>query len=128
MLCQVVFIIENIAVNLLITESWYNLFWFLKYSFCSFKAPESQIGRKRKQPVSSSGPANSCGTANTTGPSQSSPSTPSTHTPGDVMSMPNLPHNGGSSKSLLMFGSDGIDSLTSAPNQLVSNLILLSSW
>lgn len=38
------------------------------------------------------------------------------------MSMPSLPHNGGSSKSLLMFGSDAVGPLTSAPNQLVSNL------
>ncbi|KAK9268494.1 hypothetical protein L1049_000246 [Liquidambar formosana] len=83
------------------------------------QASKTQIGRKRKQPVSSSGPANSSGTANTTGPSPSSaPSTPSTHTPGDAISMPTLPHNGGSSKSLLMFGSDGVGSLTSAPNQL----------
>lgn len=77
------------------------------------------MGRKRKQPVSSSGPANSSGTANTTGPSPSSPSTPSTHTAGDAMSMPNLAHNGGSSKSLLMFGSDGLGSVASVPNKLV---------
>ncbi|XP_065850802.1 transcriptional corepressor LEUNIG-like isoform X2 [Euphorbia lathyris] len=82
------------------------------------QASKSQIGRKRKQPGSSSGPANSSGTANTTGPSPSSPSTPSTHTPGDAISMPTLPHNGGSSKSLLMFGSDGLGSLTSASNEL----------
>ncbi|KAJ9688537.1 hypothetical protein PVL29_014276 [Vitis rotundifolia] len=80
---------------------------------------KSQIGRKRKQPVSSSGPANSSGTGNTAGPSPSSaPSTPSTHTPGDVISMPTLSHNGGSSKSLLMYGSDGMGTHTSAPNQL----------
>ncbi|GLU09803.1 hypothetical protein SLE2022_266430 [Rubroshorea leprosula] len=82
------------------------------------QASKNQVGRKRKQPGSSSGPANSSGTANTTGPSPSSPSSPSTHTPGDAISMPTLPHNGGSSKSLLMFGSDGLNSLTSAPNQL----------
>ncbi|KAF3441959.1 hypothetical protein FNV43_RR15875 [Rhamnella rubrinervis] len=82
------------------------------------KASKNQIGRKRKQPVSSSGPANSSGTANTTGPCPSSPSTPSTHTPGDSMSMPTLPHNVGSSKSLLMFGSDGLAPLTSAPTDL----------
>ncbi|KAH9615403.1 hypothetical protein KSS87_021085 [Heliosperma pusillum] len=77
------------------------------------------MGRKRKQPMSSSGPANSSGTANTTGPSPSSaPSTPSTHTPGDVMSMSNLPHSGGSSRPPLMFGSDSVGTLTSAPNQL----------
>ncbi|XP_029130151.1 uncharacterized protein LOC114916834 [Cajanus cajan] len=35
------------------------------------------------------------------GPSPSSaPSTPSTHTPGDVISMPSLPHSGSSSKSI----------------------------
>ncbi|CAL2275080.1 unnamed protein product [Prunus armeniaca] len=82
------------------------------------QASKNQIGRKRKQPVSSSGPANSSGTVNTTGPSPSSPSTPSTHTPGDVMSVPTLSHNGGSSKSLLMFGSDGLGSLASAQNKL----------
>ncbi|KAJ1410995.1 WD40/YVTN repeat-like-containing domain superfamily [Sesbania bispinosa] len=80
---------------------------------------KNQIGRKRKQPVSSSGPANSSGTANTTGPSPSSaPSTPSTHTPGDVISMPALPHSGTSSKPLMMFGSDGTGTLTSSSNQL----------
>lgn len=40
------------------------------------------------------------------------------------MSMPSLPHNSGSSKSLLMFGSDGMGSLMSASNQLVSNLLI----
>lgn len=82
------------------------------------QASRSQMGRKRKQPVSSSGPANSSGTANTTGPSPgSAPSTPSTHTAGDVMSVPSLPHNGGSSKPSL-FGSDSVGTLSSAPNQL----------
>ena len=38
------------------------------------------------------------------------------------MSMPSLPHNGGSSKSLLMFGSDAVGPLTSAQNQLVINI------
>ncbi|KAL5071413.1 hypothetical protein RYX36_022300 [Vicia faba] len=82
---------------------------------------KNQTGRKRKQPVSSSGPANSSGTANTAGPSPSSaPSTPSgsTHTPGDVISMPSLPHNGSSSKPLMMFGTDGTGTLTSPSNQL----------
>ncbi|GAU41981.1 hypothetical protein TSUD_306870 [Trifolium subterraneum] len=78
-----------------------------------------KMGRKRKQPVSSSGPANSSGTANTAGPSASSaPSTPSTHTPGDAISMPALPHNSSSSKSLMMFGTDGTGTLTSPSNQL----------
>ncbi|KAL9313322.1 hypothetical protein ACSQ67_018774 [Phaseolus vulgaris] len=80
---------------------------------------KNQIGRKRKQPGSSSGPANSTGTANTTGPSPSSaPSTPSTHTPGDVISMPALPNSGSSSKPLMMFGTDGSGTLTSPSNQL----------
>ncbi|XP_021597101.1 transcriptional corepressor LEUNIG isoform X2 [Manihot esculenta] len=82
------------------------------------QASKGQLGRKRKQPGSSSGPANSSGTANTTGPMPSSPSTPSTHTPGDAISVPTLPHNSGSSKSLLMFGSDGLGSLASASNEL----------
>ncbi|KAH9762015.1 transcriptional corepressor LEUNIG [Citrus sinensis] len=76
------------------------------------------LSSQQKQAVSSSGPANSSGTANTPGPTPSSPSSPSTHTPGDVISRPTLQHNGASSKSLLMFGSDGMGSLTSAPNQL----------
>ncbi|MED6218716.1 hypothetical protein PIB30_029039 [Stylosanthes scabra] len=83
------------------------------------QASKNQIGRKRKQPVSSSGPANSTGTANTTGPSPSSaPSTPSTHTPGDVISMPSMPHSGTSSKPLMMFSNDGTGTLTSPSNQL----------
>ncbi|KNA14920.1 hypothetical protein SOVF_102960 isoform A [Spinacia oleracea] len=83
------------------------------------QATKSQVGRKRKQQPNSSGPANSSGTANTAGPSPSSaPSTPSTHTPGDVMSMPNLPHSGGSSKPSLVFGTDSVGTLTSAPNQM----------
>ncbi|KAH0989648.1 hypothetical protein GBA52_001131 [Prunus armeniaca] len=53
------------------------------------------------------------------GPSPSSaPSTPSTHTPGDVISMPALPHSGSSSKPLMMFGPDGTGTLTSPSNQL----------
>jgi len=90
-----------------------------------FKVSKNQIGRKRKQPGSSSGPANSTGTANTTGPSPSSaPSTPSTHTPGDVISMPALPNSGSSSKPLMMFGTDGTGTLTSPSNQLVSGFSL----
>ncbi|KAI4335796.1 hypothetical protein L6164_014406 [Bauhinia variegata] len=79
------------------------------------QASKSHIGRKRKQ-ASSSGPANSSGTANTTGPSTSSPSTPSTQT-ADVMAVPPLQQNVSSSKSLLMFNSDSLGSLTSAQNQ-----------
>jgi WD40 repeat protein len=75
--------------------------------------------KKRKKPGSSSGRANSSGTANTAGPSPSSaPSTPSTHTPGDAMSVPQLQQNGGSAKPMAMFGSDGTGSLTSPANPL----------
>ncbi|KAJ3670853.1 hypothetical protein LUZ60_008279 [Juncus effusus] len=96
----------------------------------SFRGPDQVsknqtggMGRKRKQPVSSSGPANSSGTGNTAGgPSPSSaPSTPSTHTPGDVVSVP--PHvasNGGgaTSKTMMVFEGAGGGSLSSPANQL----------
>jgi len=78
-----------------------------------------QSGRKRKQP-SSSGPANSTGTGNTAAPSlNSAPSTPSTHTPGDVMSIAGtLHHSSSMSKNLMMYGSDGTGGLASPSNQL----------
>jgi hypothetical protein len=79
-----------------------------------------QTTKKRKKPGSSSGRANSSGTANTGGPSPgSAPSTPSTHTPGDPMPVPQLQQNGVSAKPLVMFGSDGTGSLTSTANPLV---------
>uniref|UniRef100_A0A453F114 Uncharacterized protein n=1 Tax=Aegilops tauschii subsp. strangulata TaxID=200361 RepID=A0A453F114_AEGTS len=75
--------------------------------------------KKRKKPGSSSGRANSSGTGNTAGPSPgSAPSTPSTHTPGDPMPVPQLQQNGVSAKPLVMFGSDGTGSLTSTANPL----------
>ncbi|KAM0866812.1 hypothetical protein ACQ4PT_042391 [Festuca glaucescens] len=78
-----------------------------------------QTTKKRKKPGSSSGRANSSGTANTGGPSPgSAPSTPSTHTPGDPMPVPQLQQNGVSAKPLAMFGSDGTGSLTSTANPL----------
>ncbi|KAH9312315.1 hypothetical protein KI387_027350, partial [Taxus chinensis] len=78
------------------------------------KASSKGQARKRKQPGSSSGPAISSGTVNNTGPSPSSaPSTPSSNTPGDVMSMP---HSGSSSKPLILYGPDGV--LASPSNQL----------
>jgi hypothetical protein len=84
----------------------------------SYGGAEQTI-KKRKKPGSSSGRANSSGTANTAGPSPSSaPSTPSTHTPGDAMSVPQLQQNGGSAKPMAMFGSDGTGSLTSPANPL----------
>ncbi|KAL2961971.1 hypothetical protein AAZX31_17G116300 [Glycine max] len=79
----------------------------------------SKTGRKRK-PASSSGPANSSGTANTTGPPISSPKTPSTQTPADMMTVSTLQQNVPSSKSSFMFGTDGLGPLTSAQNQLAS--------
>ncbi|XP_010541889.1 PREDICTED: transcriptional corepressor LEUNIG-like isoform X2 [Tarenaya hassleriana] len=87
----------------------------------SEQASKNQMGRKRKHPASSSGPANSSGTANTTGPSPSSPSSPSTNqTPGEGMSRSTLPPTGIASKSMLMYGSDGVGSLPSASNQLAN--------
>lgn len=82
-------------------------------------ASKSQTARKRKQPGCSSGPAISSGTVNNAGPSPSSaPSTPSTQTPGDVLSMAGaLQHSASSSKPLLMYGSDG--TIASPSNQLV---------
>ncbi|VAH58273.1 unnamed protein product [Triticum turgidum subsp. durum] len=83
------------------------------------KASKNQNGRKRKQPISSSGPANSSGTMNTTGPCPSSaPSTPSTDTPGDTISMPPMHHNASISKALVVFGSDAPGTRESPTNQI----------
>ncbi|RDX74490.1 Transcriptional corepressor LEUNIG-HOMOLOG, partial [Mucuna pruriens] len=77
-----------------------------------------QNNRKRKGPTSS-GPANSTGTGNTLGPSNSQPSTPSTHTPGDgVALVGNLQNVAGVSKGLIMYGTDGAGGLASSTNQL----------
>ncbi|XP_026433608.1 transcriptional corepressor LEUNIG_HOMOLOG-like isoform X2 [Papaver somniferum] len=77
-----------------------------------------QNNRKRKQ-TTSSGPANSTGTGNTVGPSNSQPSTPSTHTPGDGVPMAaNLQHVNSMPKSLMMYGPDGTGCLASSSNQL----------
>nr|KYP55670.1 Transcriptional corepressor LEUNIG [Cajanus cajan] len=71
------------------------------------QASKSKTVRKRKS-ASSSGPANSSGTANTTGPPASSPSTPSTQTPGEMMTVSTLQNNVPSSKSSFMFGTDSL--------------------
>lgn len=77
-----------------------------------------QNNRKRKGPTSS-GAANSTGTGNTLGPSNSQPSTPSTHTPGDGVAMAgNLQNVTGVSKALMMFGTEGAGGLASSTNQL----------
>ncbi|XP_058724070.1 transcriptional corepressor LEUNIG_HOMOLOG-like isoform X1 [Vicia villosa] len=77
-----------------------------------------QNNRKRKGPTSS-GAANSTGTGNTLGPSNSQPSTPSTHTPGDGVAMAgNLQNVAGVSKGLMMFGTEGAGGLASSTNQL----------
>ncbi|KAK6945018.1 LIS1 homology motif [Dillenia turbinata] len=82
------------------------------------QASKSHIGRKRKQPVSSSEPANSAGTANIAGPSLgSTPSTPSVHTAGDVISMP-LSQKVSTCKSMLMFCCDDVKMLPPQRNQL----------
>ncbi|RLN24026.1 transcriptional corepressor LEUNIG-like isoform X1 [Panicum miliaceum] len=68
---------------------------------------KNKIGRKRKQPISSSTPANSSGTTNTAGASPSStPSTPSAQSPGETISTPQVPHNASLSKALIVYGSD----------------------
>ncbi|CAO2203966.1 unnamed protein product [Urochloa humidicola] len=103
---------------------WWSVFWDIFIARTNEKhsdvaASYIEASKKRKKPVSSSGRANSSGTANTAGTSPSSaPSTPSTHTPGDAMSMPQLQYNGGPSKPLMMFSSDGTGSLTSPANPL----------
>ncbi|MQM01692.1 hypothetical protein Taro_034447 [Colocasia esculenta] len=77
-----------------------------------------QNNRKRKQPTSS-GAANSTGTGNTVGPSNSPPSTPSTHTPGDGVTLTgNLQHANNRPKSLMMYGTDGTATLASSSNHL----------
>ncbi|XP_045805823.1 transcriptional corepressor LEUNIG_HOMOLOG-like isoform X7 [Trifolium pratense] len=77
-----------------------------------------QNNRKRKGPTSS-GAANSTGTGNTHGPSNSQPSTPSTHTPGDGVAMVgNLQNVTGVSKGLMMYGTEGAGGLASSTNQL----------
>ncbi|XP_027918066.1 transcriptional corepressor LEUNIG-like isoform X2 [Vigna unguiculata] len=81
------------------------------------QAPKCKLVRKRKS-ASSSGPGNSSGTTNTTGPPASSPSTPSTQTPGEMITVSTLQQNAPSSKSSFMFGTDGLGSLTSSQNQL----------
>ncbi|KAK7347449.1 hypothetical protein VNO80_21979 [Phaseolus coccineus] len=81
------------------------------------QAPKTKLGRKRKS-ASSSGPGISSGTANTTGPPASSPSTPSTQTPGEMITVSTPQQNAPSSKSAFMFGTDGLGSLTSSQNQL----------
>ncbi|KAL4311193.1 hypothetical protein GQ457_01G023150 [Hibiscus cannabinus] len=77
-----------------------------------------QNNRKRKGP--SSGPANSTGTGNTVGPSTNSqPSTPSTHTPGEGAAMVgNMQHGSSMSKNMMMYGSDGTAGIASSTNQL----------
>ncbi|CAL0328452.1 unnamed protein product [Lupinus luteus] len=80
-----------------------------------------QNNRKRKGPTSS-GAANSTGTGNTLGPSNSQPSTPSTHTPGEGVAMPgNLQNVAGVSKGLIMYGTDGAGGLASSTNQLLQD-------
>ncbi|XP_045805807.1 transcriptional corepressor LEUNIG_HOMOLOG-like isoform X5 [Trifolium pratense] len=80
-----------------------------------------QNNRKRKGPTSS-GAANSTGTGNTHGPSNSQPSTPSTHTPGDGVAMVgNLQNVTGVSKGLMMYGTEGAGGLASSTNQLLQD-------
>ncbi|CAH9122193.1 unnamed protein product [Cuscuta epithymum] len=88
-------------------------------SFRGNEASKNQNMRKRKLHGSSSGAVNSSGTGNTVGPSPSSaPSTPSTQTPSDVMSITALQQSGNSSKPLVIFGSENHGTRTSPSNQL----------
>ncbi|RID69574.1 hypothetical protein BRARA_C01661 [Brassica rapa] len=80
-----------------------------------------QNNRKRKGPTSS-GPANSTGTGNTVGPSNSQPSTPSTHTPVEGVAMTgNMQHVNNMPKGPMMYGSDAIGGLASSANQLLQD-------
>ncbi|CAL4965614.1 unnamed protein product [Urochloa decumbens] len=82
------------------------------------QVPKNQNGRKRKQPISSSGPANSSGTTNTAGASLSStPSTPSAHSPAETISTPPLPL-ASLSKALVVYGSEPLASIGSPTNSL----------
>ncbi|KAJ6798579.1 transcriptional corepressor LEUNIG-like protein isoform X4 [Iris pallida] len=77
-----------------------------------------QNNRKRKQ-ATSSGAANSTGTGNTIGPSNSPPSTPSTHTTGDGVAIAgNMQHANSMPKSLMMYGPDGTGGLAASSNQM----------
>ncbi|KAG0536273.1 hypothetical protein BDA96_03G049800 [Sorghum bicolor] len=82
---------------------------------------KNQNGRKRKHPISSSGPANSSGTTNTAGASPSStPSTPSAHSPGETISTPLQHQNASSCTALVAHGSEGLVLPIGSPaNQLV---------
>lgn len=74
--------------------------------------------RKRKQPTSS-GAANSTGTGNTVGPSNSPPSTPSTHNTGDGVAMSGtMQHGSNMPKNLMMYNTDGPGGLASSSNQM----------
>ncbi|OWM86493.1 hypothetical protein CDL15_Pgr026385 [Punica granatum] len=82
--------------------------------------PQQVQQQRKRKGLSSSGPANSTGTGNTIGPSPNSqPSTPSTHTPGDGISMASNAQQATSmSKGLMIYGANGLGGLTSSTNQL----------
>ncbi|XP_035817502.1 transcriptional corepressor LEUNIG isoform X4 [Zea mays] len=81
---------------------------------------KNRNGRKRKHPISSSGPANSSGTTNTAGASPSStPSTLSAHSPGETISTPLQHQNASSCTTLVVYGSEGPVPIGSPTNQLV---------
>ncbi|PKA53387.1 Transcriptional corepressor LEUNIG [Apostasia shenzhenica] len=78
-----------------------------------------QSNRKRKQ-ATSSGPANSNGTGNTLGPSNSQPSTPSTHTTGEGVAMAgSMQHANSLPKGLMMYGTDVTGGIAASSNQMV---------
>lgn len=76
-----------------------------------------QNNRKRKP--TSSGAANSTGTGNTLGPSNSQPSTPSTHTTGEGVTMAgNMQHVNSLTKGLMVYGTDTTAGLAASSNQM----------
>ncbi|KAG8053226.1 hypothetical protein GUJ93_ZPchr0001g31078 [Zizania palustris] len=86
----------------------------------SEQVSKNQNGRKRKQRISSSGPANSSGTTNTAIPSPGSePSTPSSQSPGDTISIPSLHRSSNLSKALVVYGASTPGTMGSPTNQLV---------
>nr|WDA53386.1 transcriptional corepressor leunig-like protein [Erycina pusilla] len=77
-----------------------------------------QNNRKRKQ-TTSSGAANSTGTGNTLGPSNSQPSTPSTHTTGEGVTMTgNIQHVNNMTKGIMMYSTDTTAGLAASSNQM----------
>lgn len=112
------FVVSDICQNHII----HTFLWFVS------QVSKNRNGRKRKHPISSSGPANSSGTTNTAGASPSStPSTLSAHSPGETISTPLQHQNASSCTTLVVYGSEGPVPIGSPTNQLVSCSMLVHS-